>query len=76
MAALEDGVDALSFASGAAAIIALLMSLATAGDNVIVSCFTHGGTYHQFEVVAAQLGIQARFCDTNDLERARQLIDD
>ncbi|KAH8797967.1 hypothetical protein F5884DRAFT_848243 [Xylogone sp. PMI_703] len=70
MAALEDGTDALAYASGAAAILAVIMSLARAGDNVVVSTFTHAGTYHQFGVISPQLGIEPRFCDTNDLEKS------
>jgi O-acetylhomoserine/O-acetylserine sulfhydrylase len=75
MAALEDGTDALTFISGAAAVMGVIMSLARAGDNVIVSTFSHAGTYHQFGVILPQLGIEARFCDTNDLVRVEQLID-
>jgi O-acetylhomoserine/O-acetylserine sulfhydrylase len=76
IAALEDGVDAVSFSCGASAVLAVIMSLARAGDNVVVSAFTHGGTFHQFKVVLPQLGIESRLCDTNDLDKVEQLIDD
>jgi O-acetylhomoserine/O-acetylserine sulfhydrylase len=75
MAALEDGVSAVSFSCGASAVLAVVMALARAGDNVIVSCHTHGGTFHQFKVVLPQMGIESRFCDTNDMARVRALID-
>jgi O-acetylhomoserine/O-acetylserine sulfhydrylase len=52
------------------------MALARAGDNVIVSCHIHGGTFHQFQVVLRDIGIEARFCDTNDTVKVRELIDD
>jgi O-acetylhomoserine/O-acetylserine sulfhydrylase len=75
MAALEDGVNALSFSCGASAVLAVVMALARAGDNVVVSCHTHGGTFHQFKVVLSQMGIESRFCDTNDMAKVRRLID-
>ncbi|KAH6692974.1 hypothetical protein EV126DRAFT_481263 [Verticillium dahliae] len=76
MVALEDGVDAVSLASGAAATLTVAMSLARVGDNVIVSNFTHGGTFHQFKLIMAQMGVESRFCNTNDLERVRSLLDE
>jgi O-acetylhomoserine/O-acetylserine sulfhydrylase len=61
MAALEDGVNALSFSCGASAVLAVVMALARAGDNVVVSCHTHGELFHQFKVVLSQMGIESRF---------------
>ncbi|TLD05448.1 uncharacterized protein PgNI_09239 [Pyricularia grisea] len=75
MAALEDGNDAVSLASGAATTLTVAMSLAGAGDNVIVSNFTHGGTFHQFKIITQRMGIETRFCDTNDLPQVRSLVD-
>ena len=57
MAALEDGNDAVSLASGAATTLTVAMSLAGAGDNVIVSNFTHGGTFHQFKIITQRMGV-------------------
>jgi O-acetylhomoserine/O-acetylserine sulfhydrylase len=75
MAALEDGVSALSFASGASAVIAVVMGLARAGDNVIVSRHTHGGTFHQFMIILPQMGIESRFCDIGNVAEVRKLVD-
>ena len=76
MIALEDGNSGVSFSSGASAVLAAVMALARVGDNVIVSYHTHGGTFHQFQVVLRDIGIESRFCDTNDAVKVRELIDD
>lgn len=76
VAALEGGVEAISFPSGASAILTLIMSRAIATDNVIASWHLFGGTYYQFKELMHQLGITYRFCDTNDIARVEELIDD
>jgi len=55
IAALEDGVEALAYSSGSAAVYGVIVSLAGPGDNIIVSTGLHGGTYKQFRKAAAQL---------------------
>jgi O-acetylhomoserine/O-acetylserine sulfhydrylase len=72
---LENGKSGVSFSSGASAVLAAVMALAQVGDNVIVSCYTHGGTFHQFKVILRDIGIESRFCDTNDVVKVRDLID-
>ncbi|KAG9239893.1 hypothetical protein BJ878DRAFT_529848 [Calycina marina] len=74
--ALELGKEGLSFASGAAAILTVAQSLSTVGDNAVVSCSVHGGTYHQFQVILPEMGLECRIIDTNDLEKVKSLIDD
>ncbi|EHK98681.1 putative O-acetylhomoserine (thiol)-lyase [Glarea lozoyensis 74030] len=76
MVALELGKEGLSFASGAAAILTVAQSLSTVGDNAVVSCSVHGGTYHQFQVILPAMGLECRIIDTNDLENVKSLIDD
>ncbi|KAH9904940.1 lyase [Xylariomycetidae sp. FL2044] len=76
MAALEGGKEALGFASGAAAILTVAQSLATAGDNAVVSCAVHGGTIHQFEVILRGMGLEGRIVDTNDLALVESLVDE
>ncbi|KAI1148906.1 hypothetical protein F4825DRAFT_454016 [Nemania diffusa] len=75
IAALEDGVEALAYSSGAAAVYGVIVSLVAPGDNIVVSSGLHGGTYKQFRKAVAQLGIDSRFCDTNDLDRVKSLVD-
>ena len=75
MAALELGREALSFSSGAAAILTVAQSRVTVGDNAVVSCSVHGGTYYQFKVILPAMGLQCRIIDTNDLEKVASCID-
>lgn len=76
MAALEGGVAACAVASGTAAVSMTLMALAGVGDNIVATSTVHGGTYHQFKVLAPQLGIECRFVTSNDPEDFRSLIDE
>jgi O-acetylhomoserine/O-acetylserine sulfhydrylase len=76
MAALEGGVAACATASGTAAVSMTLMALAGVGDNIVASSTVHGGTYHQFKVLAPQLGIECRFVASNEPEDFRALLDD
>lgn len=76
MTALEGGMAAVAFSSGAAAILMAVMTLARSGDNVICSSFVHGGTYHQFKIIFPQMGIETRFVDGANLKEIKGLIDD
>ena len=57
VAALENGVDALAFASGMAA-IATLMELFHPGDHLIVDTDLYGGTVRLFEHISEKNGIE------------------
>src|ERR687885_1113981 len=65
VAALEGARFGFAFASGMAAIDAT-MRLVKAGDHVIVSDNTYGGTYRLFSRVLANYGIEFSFVDTSD----------
>jgi len=65
LAALEGGREAYCFASGMAAITTTLMLL-KAGDHVIVSENTYGGTYRLFERVLRDFGLDFSYVDTSD----------
>jgi O-acetylhomoserine/O-acetylserine sulfhydrylase len=73
---MEQGKEALSFSSGAAAILTVAQSLVTVGDNAVVSCSVHGGTFHQFQVILPAMGLKCRIIDTNDLEKVESLVDE
>lgn len=66
LAALEGGADARCFASGMAAIHALLCLLRT-GDHVLVSKSVYGGTYRLFEGLFRGFGLDFTWIDTRDL---------
>lgn len=66
LAALEGGLTAHCFASGMSAIHAVMMLL-KAGDHVIVSDNTYGGTYRLCERVMRQFGLDFSYVDTSDI---------
>lgn len=65
LAALEGGIAAHCFASGMAAIDTVL-KLLKAGDHVIVSDNTYGGTYRLFERVLRGFGLSFSYVDTTE----------
>jgi cystathionine beta-lyase/cystathionine gamma-synthase len=67
LAAIERGVAAFAFASGMAAIDALLTRL-EAGDHLVVSDNTYGGTFRLFERVRRKFGLDFTYVDTSRLE--------
>jgi len=76
LAAMDGGVGALAFASGAAAISGAILNLARVGDNIVTSRFLYGGTYNFFKHILARMGIEARFVDTADPAAVVKAIDD
>lgn len=72
IAALEYGASGFAFASGMAAITAVMM-LYNAGDHLIVVRECYGGTYRLFDQVFSQFGLKTTYVDaTNaaEVERA------
>jgi cystathionine gamma-synthase len=65
LAALEGGELALAFASGQAAVAAVLQSLA-AGDHVLLADDLYHGTRHLVKEVLARWGLQVNFVDMRD----------
>jgi cystathionine gamma-lyase len=67
VAALENGRHGIAFASGMAAIEAIVKQL-SAGDHVIYEENVYGGTHRMFDQVLARLGIRFTAIDTRDLD--------
>jgi cystathionine gamma-lyase len=67
VAALEEGVFGLAFASGMAA-IDTMTKLFSAGDHIICGEGVYGGSYRLFDRVFSRLGIEFTFVDSADLE--------
>ena len=67
IAAIEAGTAAFAFASGMAAIDALLTRLES-GDHVLVSDNTYGGTFRVFEKVRRKFGLDFTYVDTSKPE--------
>ena len=66
IAAMEGGTTGFAFASGMAAIGAVATML-KAGDHVVVSENTYGGTYRLFERVLTRYDLSFTYVDTADL---------
>lgn len=67
VAELEGGSTAAAFASGLAAIDAVLKLLQT-GDEIIAVDDIYGGAFRLFEQVYKKFGITVRYVDTSDVE--------
>jgi cystathionine beta-lyase/cystathionine gamma-synthase len=67
VAAIEGGRAAFAFASGMAAIDAILTRLQS-GDHVVVSDNTYGGTFRLFEKVRRKFGLDFSYVDTSNLD--------
>jgi cystathionine beta-lyase/cystathionine gamma-synthase len=66
VAVLEGGVAGFAFASGMAAIHAVMTACLKAGDHVVVSDNTYGGTYRLFERVLTDFGLVFDYVDASD----------
>ena len=73
IAALEGGRHGAAFASGLAAIEAILKRL-SAGDHVVSEENLYGGTHRMFTRVLARLGISFTFVDTADPQQVRDAL--
>jgi cystathionine beta-lyase/cystathionine gamma-synthase len=69
LAALEDGEDALAFASGMAAITTGILSLLEPGDEVLASASLYGGTTKFVRDLLPRLGFRGRLVPPADLHR-------
>jgi len=76
IAALEGGVAAVSVASGQAAQFIALNNILEAGDNFVSTSYLYGGSYIQFKVAFKRLGIEARFAESDNVEKFEKLIDE
>ncbi len=73
LAALENGLDAICFASGLAAQDAV-MKLLSSGDEVLAVNDLYGGTYRQMVRVYGQWGLKSRFIDMTDASKVAAQI--
>ncbi len=75
MAALEGGIGALAFASGAAAVTAAIMNIAFAGDNIVSANTLYGGTFNLFAHTLPLYGITTKFVHPDNVEGFEEAID-
>ena len=74
LAALDGGHRAFAFASGLAAIDALVRLFAP-GDRLVATEDLYGGTYRLLETLVRPLGIETTYVDTSDLDAVRAALD-
>ena len=73
IAALEGAEQAVATASGMSAILAIVMSLCSGGDHVLVSRSVFGSTISLFEKYLKRFGIEVDYVPLADLERTLNL---
>src|SRR5215203_5460952 len=73
LAAIEGGIAAYAFASGMAAIDAIT-TLLEAGDHVVVTDNTYGGTFRLFDKVLRKYGLEFSYVDTSRLEEIEAAV--
>ena len=66
LAVLEDGVGCTAYATGMAAIQAVLQACLNAGDHAVVSDVAYGGTYRLCTKVFRRFGVEFSFVNTAD----------
>ncbi|EKD31239.1 MAG: hypothetical protein ACD_77C00357G0005 [uncultured bacterium] len=75
VAALELSAAAVATSSGQAAQFIAIQNIAESGDNIVSSMSLYGGTYNQFKISFARLGIEFRFAQKGGTEEYEKLID-
>lgn len=73
IAAIEGGKAGYAFASGMAAINAIA-SMLKAGDHVVVTDNTYGGTFRLFDKVLTKFGLTFSYVDTSRLDLVEQAM--
>ena len=73
VAALEGGISGLAFASGMAAIAAVVESLCGVGDEIVSSTRLYGGTSTLFSATMARRGLPPAGLTATMLQISRQL---
>lgn len=76
MNALENGLAAISCASGMAAISATVLGLAGTGDEIVSANSIFGGTYSLFGHTLKRYGVKTNFVNTTDVDAYREAIND
>jgi len=74
VAALEGAEDAVTFASGTAAITAVFLAFCEAGDHVVAGSELYGGTSSLLQGELSRLGISCTMVDANDLDAVAAAI--
>jgi len=76
LAALEGGVGGFAVASGQAAILIAVLTIAQAGDEIVATNALYGGTYTLFSKTLPRFGVTVRFVEGSDLQEVEAAIND
>jgi len=76
LARLEGGADGTCFATGMAAIQAVMLAFLNGGDHCIVSDVVYGGTYRFATKVLSRFGVTFTFADTSDPKNVERALRD
>jgi len=73
---LENGVDCTCYATGMAAIQAVVQAFLSNGDHAVVSDVAYGGTYRLCTTIYRRYGVEFSFVNTADPESVRAAVKD
>ncbi len=77
LAALENGFESVCFASGMAALVALTLTLAEPGDEIVALSSLYGGSYAFFaDQLERRYGVAARIVEPEDMEGLARAINE
>jgi cystathionine gamma-lyase len=76
LAVLEGGAAATCYATGMAAIQAVVQAFLSAGDHAIISDVAYGGTYRLCTKIYRRFGVDFTFADTADPAAVRAAVRD
>jgi O-acetylhomoserine (thiol)-lyase len=74
MAAIESGRAALAAATGQAAEVTAILTLASGGDHIVSAATLYGGTHTLLHVNLKKLGIETTFVDPDKPENFRKAL--
>lgn len=75
VAALENGIGAVAFSSGMAAITGVLLSLLQQGDYILSHQSLYGSTYSAIKQLFAKFGINSIFVDFTDINSVKNALE-
>lgn len=73
VAKLEDGLDAMAFSSGMAA-LTTLMELFSPGDHIVATEDLYGGSHRLFQHISQKNGLSFSFVDTSQINQLQEGI--
>ena len=74
VAALEDGIGAITTASGQAALHLTIATLMGAGSHIVASTALYGGSHNLLHYTLSRFGIETTFVSPNDIDAWRAAV--